>query len=286
MTYSPIVLDQKHRDMFDARVERRGPDACWLWTGQIQTLGYGVLTLCEGSDRKNLLAHRVAWAVAHKTVPTDQMVCHTCDNPPCCNPAHLFLGDAKANSADMIAKGRHAHGERSAMTGVKGSAHPASRYGDSQRQEAIDMYLEHRLPATYIAEVIGCNRQSVSRWLKEAGVNRWTAHRMRGAKVPERVNRLTYHDEQRDRATKLFAEEGWPIARIARELGCCRATARRMLRGVAPRSPKRSQAELQSEAVHLKYDKKFTVRKIAIYLDVHRTSVTRWLKEARELLGD
>jgi hypothetical protein len=55
------------------------------------------------------LAHRVAWTLTAGSDPGSMFVCHRCDAPPCCNPAHLFLGDQTANMADMIAKGREDH---------------------------------------------------------------------------------------------------------------------------------------------------------------------------------
>ncbi len=51
-------------------------------------------------------AHRVAWVVWRGPIPDGLWVLHTCDNPPCCNPAHLFLGTRADNIADMVAKGR------------------------------------------------------------------------------------------------------------------------------------------------------------------------------------
>lgn len=88
------------------RVAKGSPDACWPWTGYTNDYGYGVLG--RGSRSDGLIrAHRAAWLVTHGTLPDDVLVLHTCDNPPCCNPAHLFLGTHADNTADMSAKGRH-----------------------------------------------------------------------------------------------------------------------------------------------------------------------------------
>lgn len=83
-------------------VDRRGVDECWPWLGPVTEKGYGRVEI----DGKNMRAHRVVYQLATGEAPGDRMVCHSCDNPPCCNPNHLWLGDALANVRDMIRKGR------------------------------------------------------------------------------------------------------------------------------------------------------------------------------------
>lgn len=83
------------------RIEAGGPDDCWPFKC---TASYRYGNLCLGY--RQLYAHRIAWALAHKRDPGKMLVCHTCDNPRCCNPAHLFLGTDADNMRDMHAKGR------------------------------------------------------------------------------------------------------------------------------------------------------------------------------------
>ena len=90
-------------------MHKRGPDECWPWTGHRSALGYGRIQNEQGT--RPLVASRAVWELAHGMILPGFFVCHTCDNPPCCNLAHLFLGTHKDNMADQKAKGRHFRGE-------------------------------------------------------------------------------------------------------------------------------------------------------------------------------
>jgi len=80
-------------------------------------------------------AHRVSWLIHHGPIPDGFCVLHDCDNPPCCNPHHLFLGTLQDNSDDMVSKGRqacgvkngkHTHPERT----PRGEQHGNARFTD------------------------------------------------------------------------------------------------------------------------------------------------------------
>lgn len=79
---------------------------CHEYQGSRSEHGYGKIWLPRTDDRKYLMAHRLAWEIASGPIPGGLKVCHHCDNPPCCNPEHLFLGTHADNMRDMAAKRR------------------------------------------------------------------------------------------------------------------------------------------------------------------------------------
>lgn len=109
--YHALLAVRDDAARFWSKVDRSaGPDACWPWTGATHQ-GYGWFRLRDES----VAASRFAWSLVNGPIPDGLYVCHSCDNRPCCNPAHLWLGTHADNVRDMFAKGRqtqvHAHGE-------------------------------------------------------------------------------------------------------------------------------------------------------------------------------
>lgn len=84
------------------------PDECWRWRTKLWPSGYGIFSCWN----RNMRAHRAAWIFYRSPIPDGMEVLHTCDNPACINPRHLFLGNTAINVADKIAKGRQPRGEQ------------------------------------------------------------------------------------------------------------------------------------------------------------------------------
>lgn len=94
---------------FWARVQKGVDDDCWIWCGPIhKARGYGSASL----GGRPTPAHRASWMVHNGVIPADVFVLHRCDNPPCVNPKHLFLGTNQDNYDDRDAKNRVRHGSR------------------------------------------------------------------------------------------------------------------------------------------------------------------------------
>lgn len=98
---------------FWSKVDIRGSDECWPWKAapRNKNEGYGAFWF-EGRHQP---AGRIAWVLTYGPLVEHREVCHRCDNPPCCNPAHLFLGTRIENNNDKVVKQRHAFGSRNGI---------------------------------------------------------------------------------------------------------------------------------------------------------------------------
>ncbi len=151
--------------LFWAKVDRRGAAECWPWHGYIRASGYGWFNF----GGKTMTANRAAYILTNGPIdPTTLFVCHTCDNPLCCNPAHLWLGTAAQNNLDCLLKGRH----RSLPP--KGEDSPNAKLTRNQAVEAF----HSALPAKELAAQWGVAPQSIENirqgktWSHATGVSR------------------------------------------------------------------------------------------------------------------
>jgi hypothetical protein len=102
------------KERFLKKIARTSDTDCWLWIGGKSRGGYG----CIGYKTGNISAHRASWIIHFGLIPENLHVLHTCDNPACVSPHHLFLGTNLDNVKDKEAKGRGNHpiGARNSST--------------------------------------------------------------------------------------------------------------------------------------------------------------------------
>ena len=119
-------------DRFWHYVNVRGPDECWEWTGGRGARGYGKFKL----DYVGYAAHRFSYELAHGLIPDGLYVCHRCDNPPCVNPAHLFVGTSSDNMLDASSKGR-INGENNGFHGRTHTAESQAKMSAAQKSKKL-----------------------------------------------------------------------------------------------------------------------------------------------------
>lgn len=138
-------------DRFWKYVTPGDPNECWTWRGCTRN-GYGAL----GVNAQPALAHRVSWEIHNGPIPEGLIVCHKCDNRPCVNPRHLFLGTQLDNMRDMDAKGRRV----TVCNPRKGETHPCAKLTPKEVVE-IRQLVAQGISQRKVGRMFGIGQQSV-----------------------------------------------------------------------------------------------------------------------------
>lgn len=137
--------------------EELGP--CWIWTGAVNDHGYGVVW----DGKAPCLAHRASWILSHGVIDDAMNVCHCCDNPPCVNSEHLFLGDHLANMQDMAKKGR------AVVPGLRGEQCYNAKFTEENVREIRASGLSRIESLRFFSQKFNVSESAVSNVLYGAG---------------------------------------------------------------------------------------------------------------------
>lgn len=142
-----------------------GEDGCWIWTGAKDGDGYGRFHVGK-SRNSSMLSHRVAYGLA--TGESPEAVCHRCDNPSCCNPAHLFGGTRGDNNKDMTRKGRHwASVDKSRS--AKGEGHGHAKLTNEKVREIRARYANGGLTQRGLAVEYAVSQRTIAKIVRREG---------------------------------------------------------------------------------------------------------------------
>lgn len=139
-------------------VDQRGPEDCWEWKGYRTPKGYGQFQVSRAVGPKR--ANRIAYLLHTGEEPGDLKVLHRCDNPPCCNPAHLFLGTQADNVRDMHEKGRQGTFVPKAL---RGEDNPAAVLTQEGADEIRRLYSTGDYKQRELSAMFGVNQQRISK---------------------------------------------------------------------------------------------------------------------------
>ena len=139
-------------ERFWSKVDRRGPDECWPWKSGLNRNGYGSFKL---ASYRTVTASRVAIIAHTGQEPFGMHVLHSCDNPPCCNPAHLSFGTNAQNHAEKLSRGRARNGN------AVGSQNGNSKLTEDDVAQIVEL-LRKGMDNTSIAERFPITHSMVS----------------------------------------------------------------------------------------------------------------------------
>lgn len=152
-----VNITEAHRKRFWAKAEVRGPDDCWNWKASKSPKGYGNVKINYVQYRAN----RISYLIHYGPFLEALMVCHSCDNPACVNPKHLWLGDALKNAEDRDAKGRYVVGYLPV-----GEAHFCAKLTDAKVLLAREYYKKGGFSHRELGDLFGVAKETMSKLLQ------------------------------------------------------------------------------------------------------------------------
>lgn len=129
---------------FESKVAYEPLCGCHLWTGAVNKFGYGKLSV---GGNKWEFAHRISYKLHKGEIPEDMCVLHTCDNPACVNPEHLYLGDYKQNANDRETRNRGNH--------AIGTRHGRCKLTPDKVREMRQTYNAHKFSFRQLGKIYG-----------------------------------------------------------------------------------------------------------------------------------
>lgn len=237
-TYSQSVIAR-----FWAKVDRRGEDECWPWLASTRPSGYGRFAIGMGRATS---AHRFSFEVHRGPIPAGMFVCHHCDNPPCVNPAHLFVGTPRDNSRDAARKGRCAPQRRPEM--YRGERQHSAKLSEADVVE-IRRLFAGGAGVSELAQAFGVNSSAIYR------VVRWKAWRHVPSERTESVRTRRALSEAEVLSIRERCFQGASFQKVTDEVGLDPKTVGLLARGKTyqqyggPISPRRRKRHLAPDQV-------------------------------------
>jgi transcriptional regulator with XRE-family HTH domain len=220
------MFDAKTIARFESKFEKAA--GCWNWKSAT-VKGYGVLQL--SSPRILVKAPRMSWLIYRGVIPEGLMVLHTCDNPLCVNPDHLFVGSAADNTRDARSKGR-LRGNVNASGQKPGEAHPMAKLSLTKMLEVRRLAQRKEMSQQKIAKLYGISQQQVSKIVR--GV-RWVPDAENLEKVIEKLAAVEAQKDDTAETIKDMLSRGFTQREIAEHTGVSQQKVSAIKRGLIKR---------------------------------------------------
>ncbi len=213
------------------------PDECWPFTLNADRDGYGRFQMRQQVWR----AHRFAWWATHGRLERRMWVLHDCDNPPCCNPAHLHLGTAAKNNAERAARGRGATGDRHPLrqdpTRYRGERNPTAKLTAHQVEDIRARYAQGGIFQYQLGAEYGVDQGTIHKIV--AGKS-WAGANLKRSRLQETGVHGNAHEgnssakltmAQANEIRALHAAGGISQSALGRRYGVSQATISRIVHG-------------------------------------------------------